>query len=83
MLVLTRKVGERINIADDIIVTIIGINKGNVRLGIEAPKQLTILRQEIYERIQKENLRSARQTPANVANVTKVAGLLRKKGIKE
>ena len=75
MLVLTRKVDERICIGDDIIIRVIDVNKGNVRLGIEAPKNVHIYRQEIYERIQKQNLESSRGISAEVA---KAAELLRK-----
>ncbi len=80
MLVLTRKVGERINIGDDINVCVIEINKGNVRLGIEAPKNVAIYRHEIYKRIQEENLVSAKGS-SDVVEQT--ARFLREKGLKE
>lgn len=54
MLILTRKVGERIVIGDDIIVTVVEINGNQVRLGIAAPKQTPVHREEIYERIRRE-----------------------------
>ena len=76
MLVLTRKVGERINISDDIIVSVIEINRGSVRLGIEAPRQVSILRHEVYERIREENLNSSQGISTDVA---KAARLWRKK----
>ena len=60
MLVLTRKVGEQIHIGDDIMVSVIEIDRGSIRLGIEAPRHITILRQEVYQRIQEENLESTR-----------------------
>jgi carbon storage regulator len=50
MLVLSRKLGERIVIADDIVVTIVGINGNGVRLGIEAPHQVPVLRTELISR---------------------------------
>ena len=59
MLVLTRKVGEQIHIGDDIKVSIIEIDRGSIRLGIDAPRHITILRQEVYERIQEQNLESS------------------------
>ncbi|MBL7180558.1 MAG: carbon storage regulator CsrA [Pseudomonadota bacterium] len=59
MLILTRKLGERINIGDDIIITLLEIKGAQVKLGIEAPKNIGIHRHEIYERIKKENLESS------------------------
>jgi carbon storage regulator len=78
MLVLTRKVDEKINIGDDIIVSILEISRGSVRLGIDAPRQVSIFRHEIYERIQEENLRSSQGTSAGIA---KASRLLRQKGL--
>ena len=55
MLVLTRKPGEGFVIGDDIIIKIVEMKGGGVRIGIEAPHDKKIYRQEIYERITKEN----------------------------
>ncbi len=55
MLVLTRKLGETIVIGDNIIVKVVDIHGKQIRLGIEAPTEITIYRGEIYERIQAEN----------------------------
>ncbi|PZQ38995.1 carbon storage regulator CsrA [Pseudomonas putida] len=52
MLILTRRVGETIRINDDISVTVLGVNGMQVRLGVEAPANVEVHRQEIYERIQ-------------------------------
>ncbi len=52
MLILTRRVGESIRINDDITVTVLGVNGMQVRLGVEAPEEVSVHRQEIYERIQ-------------------------------
>ena len=52
MLILTRRVGESIRINDDITVTVLGVNGMQVRLGVEAPEEVAVHRQEIYERIQ-------------------------------
>ena len=60
MLVLTRKVGEKILIGDDIIVNVIEVNRGNIRIGIDAPNNVSILRYEVYERIREENLKASR-----------------------
>jgi carbon storage regulator len=55
MLILTRKIGESLKIGDDITVTVLG-NKGqSVRLGIDAPKDVPVHRQEVFERIKKEH----------------------------
>jgi carbon storage regulator len=47
MLVLSRKLGEKIRIGEDIIVTVVDIDRGKIRLGIEAPNEVPILRQEL------------------------------------
>ncbi|MFQ5648472.1 MAG: carbon storage regulator CsrA [bacterium] len=58
MLVLTRKLGETIVIGDDIIIKVVDIHGKQIRLGIEAPTEISIFRGEIYERIQEENKRA-------------------------
>jgi carbon storage regulator len=54
MLILTRLVGETITVGDDVTVTIVGVKGTQVRLGINAPKNVAVHREEIYERIQRE-----------------------------
>ncbi len=66
MLVLTRKVGEQIKIGDEIVVSVVEVDRGNVRLGIDAPRHISILRQEVYDRIQEQNLQSSRVASENV-----------------
>ena len=61
MLVITRKIGERICLGDDVTVTVLDIVGSSVRLGIEAPKEVPIYRHEIWVAIQEEN-RAAAQT---------------------
>ena len=55
MLIITRKKGESIMIGDDIEITISKIDDGSVKIGIEAPKNVNILRKELYEEVEKEN----------------------------
>ena len=55
MLVLTRKSGEKIRIGKDIIISVVENSIGQVKIGITAPKQITVFREEIYNEIQQEN----------------------------
>lgn len=59
MLVLTRKIGEKIQIGDDISITIMEIKGKQVRLGVEAPAAVKVHREEIYQRIKEENINAA------------------------
>lgn len=54
MLILTRTVGEVIRIGDDIEVVITGLDGGQIKVGINAPREIAVHREEIYQRIQKE-----------------------------
>lgn len=56
MLILTRKTGETICIGDNVTVTVLSLKGNQVRLGINAPKEVSVHREEIYERIRKEQL---------------------------
>lgn len=68
MLILTRRVGETIVIGDDVIVTVLGIKGNQVRIGINAPKDVSVHREEIYQRIQQEkNTTPKQEEPAPVA----------------
>ena len=60
MLVLTRKLGENIRIGDSIKITVLEVRSGEVKLGIEAPPEVKVHREEIYARIQEENRRAQR-----------------------
>ncbi|OGJ84534.1 MAG: carbon storage regulator [Candidatus Raymondbacteria bacterium RifOxyA12_full_50_37] len=59
MLVLTRKLGESIRIGDDIKITVVELDGRHAKLGVEAPKQVIVHREEVYERIQAENKAAA------------------------
>ncbi len=63
MLILTRRVGETLMIGDDVTVTVLGVKGNQVRLGVNAPKDVGVHREEIYERIQRET--SPPQAAAN------------------
>ncbi|MGL5693689.1 MAG: carbon storage regulator CsrA [Peptostreptococcaceae bacterium] len=58
MLVITRKKDESILIGDDIEITVIKLDDGSVKLGINAPKEKTILRKEVYEKVKEENIKA-------------------------
>ncbi len=76
MLILTRKSGEGLFIGDDIRITILEIRGKQIRLGIEAPPSVIVLREEIYRRIQEENLQAA---GTRDIDVTEIAQLWRQK----
>ena len=75
MLILTRKKNETLRIGDDILVTIIDVQGDQVRLGITAPRDVSILRQELYEAVRESNAQAAK-TIQNVDVLT----LLKKMG---
>lgn len=72
MLILTRRVGETIVIGDDVIVTVLGIKGNQVRIGINAPKDVSVHREEIYQRIQQEKNVAPAPTQEEAAPATPV-----------
>ncbi|MBF0297293.1 MAG: carbon storage regulator CsrA [Oligoflexia bacterium] len=71
MLVLTRKLGESIAIDDNIKIVVVQIKGKQVRLGIKAPKETKIHREEVYQAIQEQNQIAAKSTLEDVSNLTK------------
>lgn len=59
MLILTRRVGETLMIGDEVTVTVLGVKGNQVRIGVNAPKHVSVHREEIYDRIQREQGGSA------------------------
>jgi carbon storage regulator len=64
MLILTRRVGETVIIGDDVTVTVLGVKGNQVRVGVNAPKTTSVHRQEIYDRIKREQALIASAAPA-------------------
>jgi carbon storage regulator len=72
LLILTRKLGEGLFIGDDIRITVIEIRGKQIRLGIEAPSDVVVLREEIYRRIQEQNLQAAELTNVDLKKIAKL-----------
>ena len=73
MLVLSRQRDESIMIGDNIVVTIVDIRGDKVRLGINAPSEVPVHRQEVYEAIQRENLQASSLDPDDTQGLGKLA----------
>ncbi len=65
MLILTRRVGETLVVGDDVTVTVLGVKGNQVRLGVNAPKDVSVHREEIYQRIQNEKRSEAEKDIGN------------------
>lgn len=79
MLVLTRKVGEGIIIGDDIKVTIVELKGGGVRIGIDAPREMKVHRQEVFDKIKQENREATQWDIADLNELSSMLNTGRKK----
>lgn len=71
MLVISRKKGEAVLIGDDIEITVIKLDDGSVKLAIDAPKNISILRKELYKEVQEENKNAAEFNLDFIKNIKK------------
>ena len=81
MLVLTRKLNQSLRIGDDIIITVVSVQGDQVRLGITAPRDVQVLRQELYEEVSEASAQAARAT--TTLNVADLLSQLNLKGKEE
>ena len=65
MLILTRRVGESLRIGDEVSVTVLGIKGSQVRIGVNAPKSVSVHREEVYDRINDENQKNSEDSKKN------------------
>lgn len=73
MLILSRKIDEKIKIGNDITVTLIGVSGDQVKIGVEAPKNVKVFRQEVFDDIQRQN-KAAAQGNISLENLSKLLG---------
>ncbi len=74
MLVLARKIGESILIGEDVKITVVDIQGDKIKLGIDAPRELSILREEIYNAVREENRQAMASSPGIKDLVKQVKG---------
>jgi len=70
MLILTRNIGEAIIIDDDVKVVILGVKGNQIKIGVDAPKSVTVHREEVYQRVLEERAAEAKQGDAAVPEVS-------------
>ena len=83
MLVLTRKSGESIAVGHDITITVLGISGKQVKLGISAPDNVLVYREEIFQRIQKENIKATMLLKEDLQEIAKMIKAKKKKNNKD
>ena len=76
MLVLSRKLNESIVIGDDVVVKVISIEKGVIKLGIDAPREITIIRNELLEGVKESNIQASKEI--SDSEITQLSKILRK-----
>lgn len=74
MLILTRRVGETVMIGDDVTITVLGVKGNQVRVGINAPKSVAVHREEVYERIKREQREGISRRPPGASSNPAPAG---------
>lgn len=80
MLILTRKANEGILVGDDIKITVVSIEGGRVKLGITAPRNISVIREEVVDAVKKENMSAGKTDTLNVDDLSAIASLIGKKG---
>ncbi len=80
MLILTRKIGESIRIGDNVVVKVVSLDNRHVKIGIEAPRSVSVNREEIYQKIQSENKEAA--SVKQTEGIGDIAQLLKNSGAK-
>lgn len=78
MLILSRKLDEKIKIGDDITITIIDVHGDQVKIGVEAPKNVKVFRQEVFDAIQTENKAALVESNTNEGAISALSKLLKK-----
>lgn len=63
MLILSRRMGESIHLGDSVTVTVLGVTRGQVKIGIDAPREVSVHRDEVYRRIQDEKATARTEVP--------------------
>lgn len=63
MLILSRRMGESIHLGDSVTVTVLGVTRGQVKIGIDAPREVSVHRDEVYRRIQDEKATARTEAP--------------------
>jgi len=72
LLVLARKINESIMVGDDIEIIVVDIKGDQIKLGIKAPKKVSVHRTEVYKEIQEQNKKAAESTPGSLENINKL-----------